>query len=177
MEQPTKDIVYRLKNSGESTTWYKVTTTCRKGMQNMPSRISRWTLSLAIIMAAGGIHAGMYKYTDGNGGVHYTDKPPVNVTSHSVDTKINTYLSSFSSKKERAGPPSSSVHQTVTIYTASWCGVCTKAIHLHATQWNSVHRVRHRKKFKGSPRFRAHERKGSAYYPGRRHAHEWIQPR
>lgn len=84
--------------------------------------------TLAITMAASGIQAQMYKYTDENGWVHYTDKPPANVSSHLVDTQINTYFSAFPSKKGPAGNHTSAKREAVTIYTASWCGVCTKAI-------------------------------------------------
>lgn len=85
-------------------------------------------LSLAIIMAASGVHAEMYKYRDESGRVYYTDKPPSDVTSHLVNTKINTYSSSFPLKKDSLESRSSAKRKTVTIYTASWCGVCTKAI-------------------------------------------------
>ncbi len=100
----------------------------KSGNAHMPSRVLVKMLLLAIIMATSGAHAGMYKYTDEKGRVHYTDKPPSNVTSHVVNTRINTYSSSLPSKQDSAGSHTSGKRKTVTIYTASWCGVCTKAI-------------------------------------------------
>ena len=94
----------------------------------MPPRMLVKLLSLAVIMATSGTHAGMYKYTDENGRVHYTNKPPSTVTSHPVNTKINTYSSSLPSNKDPAESNTSAKRKAVTIYTASWCGVCTKAI-------------------------------------------------
>ena len=71
-------------------------------------------------------YAQIYKWTDSDGKVHFTDKKPIDKKSENIHLKINTYESVTvdpallkSTKKSR--------NKDVVIYSAAWCGVCKKA--------------------------------------------------
>ncbi|MBI3186314.1 MAG: DUF4124 domain-containing protein [Gammaproteobacteria bacterium] len=67
--------------------------------------------------------AEIYKWVDEQGNSHFTDTPPSNVKTEAVDLKINTYTAvEITPLIERLGRD-----DKVVIYTATWCGVCTKA--------------------------------------------------
>lgn len=70
--------------------------------------------------------ADLYKWTDENGKVHYSDSPPPGKKAKKLDLKINSI----------SGPPvvSSLGNSTaatsaskVKLYTTTWCGYCKKA--------------------------------------------------
>ena len=72
--------------------------------------------------------AGVYTWTDTNGRVHFGDRPPPEAAAHPVEIKLNSY----------SGPPIVTIYQDyqranaaggkrVTIYTATWCGICKQA--------------------------------------------------
>jgi glutaredoxin len=87
------------------------------------------TFTLLLFLAAhiGTASAEIYKWTDANGNVHFSDRAPKSVSSETVNLKINTFKSvtiepfqPFESKPiRRAG--------NVVMYSASWCGVCKRA--------------------------------------------------
>lgn len=64
-------------------------------------------------------HAGVYKWTDAQGRIHYSDAPPP--AAKTTQIKLQTYT----------GPAQVSRTATadsgVTIYTTEWCGVCKRA--------------------------------------------------
>ena len=65
--------------------------------------------------------AGVYKWTDAQGRIHYSDSPPA--AAKTTQLRLQTYTGPV--QVSRAAEADSGV----TIYTAEWCGVCgrTKA--------------------------------------------------
>jgi glutaredoxin len=63
--------------------------------------------------------AGVYKWTDAQGRIHYSDSPPA--AARTTQLKLQSY----------AGPvrvsPASGADGGVTLYTTEWCGVCRRA--------------------------------------------------
>lgn len=65
--------------------------------------------------------ADIYRWTDENGEVHYSDRPARDRVSESVEVDVNTYASvSYATSILRGG-------QKVILYSASWCSACKKA--------------------------------------------------
>lgn len=80
-----------------------------------------------------GARAGIYKWTDENGQVHYTDTPPQGREQRlEITGSISSYTSpeivategSESEAVEKARPPG---NRRVIMYSAPWCGVCKTA--------------------------------------------------
>lgn len=72
--------------------------------------------------------AGIYKWVDDNGNVHFSDKPPAEVRASKVEVRINSY----SSPNITAAPVSQGQSKTagsnrVILYSTSWCGYCKQA--------------------------------------------------
>lgn len=72
-------------------------------------------------------HAQIYKWEDANGKTHFGDKKPANKKSENIQLKINTYQSVTIDTAIFNGVKKSYTGQNVTIYSAVWCGICTKA--------------------------------------------------
>lgn len=68
------------------------------------------------------VQAEIYKWTDSEGSVHFTDKPPAEQKTEIIKLKINTYKNVEISKNY-----SVKAHTKVLLYSTSWCGVCKKA--------------------------------------------------
>jgi glutaredoxin-like YruB-family protein len=77
-------------------------------------------VALLFTLVAVVAHAGVYKWTDANGKVHFSDKPPA--TEKVEEIKIP----SFSGPAEVADVPAAA-GGTVTMYSTAWCGVCKQA--------------------------------------------------
>ena len=76
---------------------------------------------IAGVMAAGAAWSEIYRWTDANGKVHFSDKPSVEHSSKTVKLRINTYQSvSYKTSSVDVG-------RKVVMYSASWCGVCKRA--------------------------------------------------
>jgi glutaredoxin len=69
------------------------------------------------------VHAGMYRWVDEHGQVHFGDRPPVDVQTSEVKVRINTFqgVNVQALDSDLGGTPE------VVIYSTSWCHVCTKA--------------------------------------------------
>lgn len=65
--------------------------------------------------------AGIYRWTDRDGNVHFSDIPSTKHSSESVEVRINSYESV---KLEQSTVDTG---KTVVMYSASWCGVCKVA--------------------------------------------------
>ena len=76
-----------------------------------------WLLLLSLLLACPAV-AGVYKWTDAQGRIQYSDTPPA---AASTQLKLHSY----------AGPvqvgQAAGAGSGVTIYTTEWCGVCTRA--------------------------------------------------
>lgn len=77
-----------------------------------------WLLVLALFLALPA-SAGVYKWTDAQGRIHYTDSPPP--AAQATQLRLQTHT----------GPAQVSrvvgADSGVTIYTTQWCGVCKSA--------------------------------------------------
>jgi glutaredoxin-like YruB-family protein len=66
-------------------------------------------------------HAEVYRWTDGSGKIHFSDRKPAQHQSSTVNVRVNTY----------AGPGYDSAvldtDKKVVMYSTGWCGYCKKA--------------------------------------------------
>lgn len=91
--------------------------------------------SLLFILAASfmtcQVQAGLYKWVDEHGRIHYSDRKPLDtqVESEAVAGSISTYGSPGYSKDVLATPNEKKParQQRVTLYGTQWCGVCKEA--------------------------------------------------
>ena len=78
---------------------------------------------LALLPAAA--QAGVYKWTDDQGRVHYSDAPPATGKSEEVKVRINSYTGPAVVSKAPPGP--AAAPREVVVYSTAWCGVCKMA--------------------------------------------------
>jgi len=78
----------------------------------------------AALLLPASAQAGVYKWTDDKGRVHYSDQPPAASKAEQVRIRINSYTGPaiVSKSGAAAAPPGE-----VVIYTTEWCGYCKKA--------------------------------------------------
>lgn len=69
--------------------------------------------------------AQLYKWTDAEGRVQYSDKAP-DKSAKKLDLKINTY-SGAPVVSSLGKPAASDAKSSIRLYTTTWCGYCTKA--------------------------------------------------
>jgi glutaredoxin len=78
-------------------------------------------LLVLFLLFANHSFAGIYKWTDQQGKVHFSDKAPVDQESSEIEVKVNTYEAvSYDRSLFNTG-------QRVVIYSTSWCGHCKAA--------------------------------------------------
>jgi glutaredoxin len=74
-----------------------------------------------LLVVASGAQSEIYRWTDENGKVHFSDQPSRKHTTEAVEVRVNTYESvSIDTSVLRTG-------KKVIMYSASWCAVCKKA--------------------------------------------------
>ena len=78
-------------------------------------------LLIMLLLACTPGMAGIYKWVDQHGNVHFGDRPPENTKAESVEIKINTF------KGVSIGKLDTSVGNNVIIYTTPWCKYCQTA--------------------------------------------------
>ena len=81
-------------------------------------------LLLILTLCCGLASAEVYKWTDENGKLHYSDKPPPGQSTQKLAVKINSYVQT-SHQTIKSSQISS--HSKVIMYSTSWCGYCKKA--------------------------------------------------
>jgi glutaredoxin len=69
--------------------------------------------------------AGVYKWTDAQGRVHYSDSPPPDQEAAQVKIKVNSISGPAVVSAFKASSPAAK--ERVRIYTTTWCGYCKKA--------------------------------------------------
>lgn len=82
-------------------------------------------------------HAEVYKWVDKSGRTHFSDQAPLNIESENIDLgEIVTYTSAkvVDNETDVTGTPNEDKakakkyrRKKVVMYSAAWCGVCTKA--------------------------------------------------
>ena len=83
-------------------------------------------LLLALLIAAAPAGAGIYKWTDAQGHVHYSDDPPPEAKAQQVKVKINSIQGPAVVSTLR-NTSAAKAKEKVRIYTAVWCGYCKRA--------------------------------------------------
>ncbi len=88
----------------------------------MINKFSKFYFILLPLLCMSNIsYAEIYKWIDESGKVHFSDKPSRDHTSEAIEVRINSYESvSYDSSSFDVG-------KKVVMYSASWCGYCTKA--------------------------------------------------
>ncbi len=99
--------------------------------------IVKFVLSvLAVFMIAGPASAEVYKWTDEDGIVYYSDKKPDDQEVTKLEFPVSTYETvSYGTvsagiggdQDTNAKPAAVASRKRVVMFSASWCGVCTKA--------------------------------------------------
>jgi glutaredoxin len=83
-------------------------------------------LLLFVLIAPLSASADVYKWTDAQGRVQYSDSPPPEAKAQQVKLKINSIQGPAVVSTVRAAP-AAKAKDKVRIYTAAWCGYCKKA--------------------------------------------------
>ena len=68
----------------------------------------------------------VYKWTDAQGRIHYSDSPPPEAKAKQVKIKVSSIQGPAVVSALTASPPAKSKDK-VRIYTTPWCGYCKKA--------------------------------------------------
>jgi glutaredoxin len=83
-------------------------------------------LLLVVLIAPLPLSAGIYKWTDAQGPVHYSDDPPLEAKAQQIKFKINSIQGPAVVSTLR-DLPAARDKDKVRIYTVPWCGYCNKA--------------------------------------------------
>lgn len=80
-------------------------------------------IACALMLCSLAVNAGIYKWVDETGKVHFTDRPPDDIKTEEIELRINTYTSvEIKPLIERLGKK-----DKVVMYSATWCRMCNKA--------------------------------------------------
>ena len=89
---------------------------------------------LSIWIIAGPVSAEIYKWTDENGQVHYSDSKPDGQEATEFESTVSTYegvsygtVESAQDRAQEAQPQKAGTRKKVVLFSASWWGVCKKA--------------------------------------------------
>jgi glutaredoxin len=104
----------------------------------MPQAASKFGCLLFLLVAASPLQAGIYKWVDADGNIHYTDTPPENQQqSLEITGRISSYDSpeivpadsggDAAAAASKTGTDKSAKSKRVVMYSAEWCGVCKRA--------------------------------------------------
>jgi len=86
----------------------------------MQSGITQFVLLLVISLNAWSAHAGLYRFVDEDGQVHYSDQKPAAADFKTVEIKLSASAPTSNMSKKKPG-------KGVVIYTSSTCGYCKQA--------------------------------------------------
>jgi len=97
-----------------------------------------YLLVTLLICTSGLSMAEIYKWTDANGKVHFSDKPPINKNVETIDEqRLASRASSYTQAEIKILPIESSAYrknQKLVMYSTSSCGYCAKARKYFAKQ-------------------------------------------
>lgn len=83
-------------------------------------------LLLVLLIAPLPAGSEIFKWTDAQGHVHYSDSPPPEAKAQQVKLKVNS-IQGPAVVSTTSNTPAAKVKDKVRIYTAVWCGYCKKA--------------------------------------------------
>jgi glutaredoxin len=83
--------------------------------------------AVLIILMMSTAEAGIYKWTDEQGNVHFGDRPPAAQVSQPIEVKINSYESVTTEPFKAFKRQRPTQANTVIMYSTTWCGVCKRA--------------------------------------------------
>lgn len=90
----------------------------------------RYVLLLLMFVSAD-MSAGIYKWTDENGKVHFSDKPPLEQKAEQInEAALNAKISTFTHVSVEIVPFDFGLNKSsndVILYATKWCGYCAKA--------------------------------------------------
>lgn len=86
--------------------------------------MTRALLALLFVLSAAPVAADIYKWTDKDGVVHYSDDAAVQGKAQKVEVRINTYTHVT---YQKLAPGAATGSRRVVMYGTSWCGYCKKA--------------------------------------------------
>jgi len=95
-------------------------------------------LSIYVLLSCSTLtHAEVYKWVDKSGRTHFSDQAPMNIESENIELgELVTYTSAkvvdndtevTDTPDEDRAKPKKYRRKKVVMYSAAWCGVCTKA--------------------------------------------------
>ncbi|MCW9012905.1 MAG: glutaredoxin family protein [Gammaproteobacteria bacterium] len=97
---------------------------------------SNWMMFVALLLMIQSVNAEIYKWVDAKGRMHFSDQPPMTNKAETIELpEITTYTQARLSGEtvdldDEAMNQGSSINEKnkkVVMYSAAWCGVCTKA--------------------------------------------------
>jgi glutaredoxin len=89
----------------------------------------RILVAVVLTLAAGSSAAQtIYRWTDEQGRVQYSNEPPANARTRPVADRINS-IAAPAQVSQSAAPPGKAAYEPgpVVMYSTSWCGYCAKA--------------------------------------------------
>ncbi len=96
-----------------------------------PFNLALCLFTLILLLPALSSGAGLYKWTDNQGNIHYGDKPPAEARLQIIKGNISSFttvnVEPFVFDPTIITPTARSKHKTVVMYSTSWCGYCKKA--------------------------------------------------
>ncbi|CAH0992565.1 hypothetical protein SIN8267_02698 [Sinobacterium norvegicum] len=72
-------------------------------------------------------NAEIFKWVDAEGNTHFGDQPPDAAKTQTLEFNINTFQGVEIDQRYSHSGDTSADHQTVIMYSTSWCGYCKKA--------------------------------------------------
>ncbi len=94
------------------------------------SQVLFLALAMLLSIPVNQAHGEIYRWKDAQGKVHFGDRPPPEATTRKVEIKLNTY-ESVEVLYSPGSPTTADKHKRgakrVVMYSAEWCGVCTRA--------------------------------------------------
>ena len=91
----------------------------------MHRRLPFLLISLLLWLPAG--QAEIFKWHDDEGNLHFGDRPPQKARTEQVEVEINTFASPEILDAPEQAPDRPASAGDVVMYSAEWCGVCTRA--------------------------------------------------
>lgn len=84
-------------------------------------------LMVALMLVASIAQAHLYRYTDAQGNVHYTDTPPPEVELQAIEGTVSVYQAPDLPVQAPVEAAVTGKKKKVVMYSASWCGICKSA--------------------------------------------------